>query len=285
MSDVRDSVEAPQADPRPRVGLRSILLGVFILWELFYLPAANLIKLRPVRLPPHRGELDDDVQLRADESSAGPGQAVRDGLAWVLSRWGELTGQTQGWSLFAPTFGRQASLPVVTFDPGPLGPQLGMIRSEFAPANPDLFFRMPWPSCRLYNYEYRLALLYWSWDEDSYWRRRDEWDEALRQRVRWQNRSMLAYLRWRRDQFVRANPNLPAPTAVVLSAELIPSPPPSDPYQIRKWIRRFLIARWLPNSPPPPGRLPVQAFDLIQGQYGPPPFRHRAWVWLPEEED
>src|SRR3954471_9847246 len=137
MNNAPDSVDTTQAQPQPgRRSLPSLLLRIFILWELFYLPAANFIKLLPVRLPPHKGELNDDVQLRADESAGGPAQAVRDGLAFGLSRWGELTGQTQGWALFAPTFGHQASLPVVVFaQPAPQRPWV-IIKSPFRPEDP-----------------------------------------------------------------------------------------------------------------------------------------------------
>jgi hypothetical protein len=71
MSDMRDSMDVPQTHPGPRVGVRSILLGVFILWELFYLPAANLIKLRPVRLPPHSSAPTSLPRVRGRASATG----------------------------------------------------------------------------------------------------------------------------------------------------------------------------------------------------------------------
>src|SRR3954471_1873534 len=132
MNNAPDSVDTTQAQPQPgRRSLPSLLLGIFILWELFYLPAANCIKLLPVRLPPHRGELDDDVQIPAEPSAGGPAQVVRDGLAFGLGGWGELTGQTQGWALFAPTFGHQASLPEVVFVQPPPGPPSVRLQSSF----------------------------------------------------------------------------------------------------------------------------------------------------------
>jgi hypothetical protein len=261
MNDARENAESANAGSRSRPGLASVLLGVFIIWELVYLPAANFIKLLPVRQAPHKGELDDEVQIPADESASGPAQVVRDGAAAVLSRWGELTGQAQGWALFAPTFGHQASLPAVGFGGT-------TFHSSFKPVDPHVYFRTPWPSCRLFNYEYRLALLYWRWTPESYREHPEEWRQAAVRRVRWQHRSMLAYMRWRLDKYLRRNPKAVAPTVVGLYAELIPSPPPEAPDAMRQAPMTFGLARWLPGTPPPPGNLPIQA----------------GRAWLPEED-
>jgi hypothetical protein len=286
MSDAPGSVGTVQAHSGHRTGgrsLPSLLLGIFILWELLYLPAANVIKLLPVRLAAHKGELDDEVQLPADESAHGPAQAVRDGLAFGLSRWGELTGQTQGWALFAPTFGHQASLPVVAIQqPGALLPVRVQLQSPFKPVDPHVYFRSLWPSCRLFNYEYRLALLFWRWDNEkmsngSYFsEHREEWRQAAFQRVRWQNRSMQAYMRWRVDKYLRENPQAIAPATVALGVETIPSPPPDSPFAFRRDGPWFWLALWSPKAAVPPGNLPVQAIDLWSQ-----PMR---WVWLPEED-
>src|SRR5436309_290480 len=106
----------PRADPRRRLELPSILLGLFILWELFYLPASNLIKFAPLRLPEHHGETNDDIQLRGRAYRVDVAQSALDALGTVLIRWGELSGQIQGWSLFAPNFGRHAALPEVIIE-------------------------------------------------------------------------------------------------------------------------------------------------------------------------
>jgi hypothetical protein len=276
MADWHESAEATNSHPPPRVGLRrhvpSVLLGAFILFELIYLPAANFIKLVPLRLPESRGELDDDIQLRG-KAYVEPVQWALDGLGTAMCRWGELTGQAQGWALFAPHFGHQASLPAV-------GVTAALLQSPFIPADPHVYFRLPGPSCRLFNYEYRLALLYWTWTEESYRERREEWDRAPGERVHRQKRSMLAYMRWRVGKYLRDNPGAAAPALVQLYADLIPSPPPEAPTAMRRtsvmkhaeW-HRFALARWLPGAAPPPGYLPIQA-----------PIWQVGWVWVPEED-
>src|SRR5207249_11997774 len=92
--------------------LAAVLLGLFICVELLYLPLANLLKLVPLRKPAPRGELMDDPQIRAT-SDRPAWLCPLDVVGTACDRWGELTGQLQGWSLFAPYFGRVGSLPVV----------------------------------------------------------------------------------------------------------------------------------------------------------------------------
>jgi hypothetical protein len=246
----------------------SVLLGVFILFELIYLPAANVIKLVPLRLPESRGELDDDIQLRG-KAYVEPVQRALDGLGAAMCRWGELTGQAQGWSLFAPLFGHQASLPAVH-----IFTASSLIHSPFRPDNPEVYVRWPEPSCRLFNYEYRLALLYWTWTQKSFDENPDEWQRAALERVRRQNRSMVAYMQWRVNKYLRSHPGSVVPTAVLLSAEMIPSPPPESPWAFRAVERFRHLAYWFPATPSPPGCLPVAASDPIS----------MRWVWLPEDE-
>jgi hypothetical protein len=265
------------------VGLRerapSVLLGAFILFELIYLPAANAIKLVPLRLPEARGELDDDIQLRG-KAYPEPVQRALDSLGAAMCRWGELTGQAQGWSLFAPLFGHQASLPTVGLVwMTPPRRWYEELLSRFEPKDADYYFRLPGTECRLFNYEYRLALLYWTWSWESFAERRGEWRQAALDRVRRQQRSMLAYMRWRMDRYLLDNPGRPTPDAVELYAHLIPTPPPgsvSSRLGMPSGFRTMFLARWFPNTALPPGCLPVQAYDPEPGP--------ATWVWLPEEE-
>src|SRR5205823_6457860 len=111
-------------------------------------------------------------------------------------RWGELTGQAQGWALFAPVFGHQASLPLVEvhwLD----GRAVNVLHSRFMPRDPNRYFRWPSYDCRLFNYEYRLTLLYWTWTKESFDTYPKDWQKAAIERVRRQQQSILSYLFWR----------------------------------------------------------------------------------------
>jgi hypothetical protein len=234
------------------------VLGLFILFQLVYLPIANLIKLVPLGIPESTGELNDDIQLRG-QAFVAPVQAVADAAGTGFARWGELTGQAQGWSLFAPVFGHQAALPVVELY------QI-RLRSQFVPADANYYFRAPSSACRLFNFEYRLALLYWNWDSLSYWDRRGEYAKSTELRVRRQNRSMLAYMRWKMDRFLSANPLQGAPARVALLAEIIPSPPMNDPWAMREPPHRgYDIALWECMTPTPAGMMPVQSSNVFSG--------------------
>lgn len=175
----------------------SFLLGAFILFQLAYLPMANVIKLVPLDLPESKGELDDDIQLHG-RAFAEPVQSVLDAVGVACLRWGELSGQAQGWSLFAPAFGHQAALPIVTATR--IDPTTGQVKSEtyrsrFEPADPARHFRWPESRCRLFNYEYRLALLYWVWSPEQFAEQPDAWRQAAMRRVQRQRRSMTEYMR------------------------------------------------------------------------------------------
>jgi hypothetical protein len=250
---------------------RSYALGLFILFQLIYLPTANAIKLFALRLPEGKGELDDDIQLRG-QSFGEPLQTVADAVGTAFVRYGELTGQAQGWSLFAPVFGHQASLPEVSVDPASAPSLPGqVITSEFAMRTQFELFRLPSSRCRLFNYEYRLALLFWTSDPESYATEIDKWDRAQCQRVQRQNRSFEAFLRWRCSQiFSRTNA---VPRGIVVWVELYPNSTSFDSRGVARSSQTFPLAVWWPKEKVPPSKLPVQAIT-----------RQKGFVWLPIEE-
>src|SRR5262245_60313801 len=88
-------------------------LGLFVLFLLAYLPVANVIKLYARQLPPPEGESTDDIQARGRAFDAEVPQLALDRLGDTVDRFGESSGIAQGWSLFAPRFGHQASMPAV----------------------------------------------------------------------------------------------------------------------------------------------------------------------------
>lgn len=245
------------------------LLGWFVLFQLVYIPGANVLKLFPATVPPRRDEFDDNIQLPGTLRVSAL-QPLLDGVVAASDRWGELTGQTQGWALFAPYFAPQSALPrvVLRWDDG----REVVRRSEFEPSDPDHYFRPPEPSCRLYNSEYRMALVYWSWSEQSFADHRAEWRQKLLDRVRIQRRSIQAFLRWHVRHYRHDHPNAAMPDEVELRARLVPAPPidggPRGP------IVEKPIAKWRPNDPPDPGLLPLEAFDLAANR----------WVRLAAEE-
>jgi hypothetical protein len=253
-----------------RQRLLSRLLGAFICLQLIYLPVANALKLVPLRKPVPRSELFDDPQFRAP-SDRSQLLAPLDFVGAACDRWGELTGQVQGWSLFAPYYGRMASMPVVVLiwrDP----PREVRLPSHFAPADAERPRpRAPEPRCRLYNYEYRIAVAGWSWDPRPLAEQSVTLAENAALQAERMRRSIHAYLGWSWERNRTAHPGKRVPDVVELRAALYPAPDAAT--GIRPPGRDLPIAAWEPGVEPPPGHFPLKLFDPATGRT----------AWLPKE--
>jgi hypothetical protein len=90
----------PVSRPTPMVA--RFLLGLFILWQLFFLISCNLLSL----LPKARESWQNQklVQTIAPDWSQAKGRiaGAENAATIVTARWAEATGQPQNWSLFAP---------------------------------------------------------------------------------------------------------------------------------------------------------------------------------------
>jgi hypothetical protein len=77
------------------------------------------------------------------------------------------------------------------------------------------------------------------------------------------------YLRWRLRVYQRANPDLPAPTQVILLVRTykVPKPPGPDPWD---WydLGEHRVARWLPAVPLDPDKYElVEFYDAVAGRF------------------
>jgi hypothetical protein len=90
-------------------------LGLFILWQLFFLVSSNLLSL----LPRARECWKDQklVQTIAPDWSQAKGRVAgaENALMTTTTRWAEATGQPQNWSLFAPNVTSTIPFPAVEF--------------------------------------------------------------------------------------------------------------------------------------------------------------------------
>ncbi len=115
-----DDQHAPAS---PVTGPR-VLLGAFILWQLAFLFGVNFLEMINTardELPSDHGRAIDRV-LPGWPSKKGHFHDLADVANQVMRRYAQLTGQTQGWSLFAPDVGRQCVFPavLVRWDEDPL---------------------------------------------------------------------------------------------------------------------------------------------------------------------
>lgn len=243
--------------------LCSVLLGVFVVGQLIYLPLANLLQLVPREMPAQKGEFDIRVQREGTASNVRFIQESINGLGTAIDRWGELSGQVQAWSLFAPEFGTQSIFPVVTCVPGD-----GLVRitlqPKIFPEDPANYFRWPGPYSRIFGYEFLLAAVYWGYSEDSLKRHGEEWRREVLDRVRRQQRSLVAYFQWNLDMFPKLDPDSPLPREMILQVAVFPTPRPGSNERPPSFL--VPLARWAPDREEP-GFLPVEAYDPVARQF------------------
>jgi hypothetical protein len=228
------------------------LLGLFVVWQLFFLLMSNFLPFVPHGKEEH-DELTDDLTLHGQATGVRPLQNAVEGLALVTDRWLEVTGQLQGWSLFAPTFPPQAGFVAVELRWNNFSPPLGeTLLSRFEPEDPLHYFRVPDSHGRLFNFESRLCILANYRVPQAVADDPDKWKEEITGRVRTQWKSIRAYLRWRSRGQV-----LP-PDEATLVIHLYETPGPYEkPWEPAGPFTRPL-ARWRPGVEPPPRCLPVE---------------------------
>jgi hypothetical protein len=219
----------------------SYLLGGFVCVQLVYLPLSNLLQRVPRRMDP----LPDEMLARYDRegraTAVEPVQCAIDAVGTASDRWGELTGQTQCWSLFAPRFGRAGTF--LTLQVRSADGTTTELRSRFEPADPDDYVRFDLPHYRLFYREMSYANIYWTWEPDSFETRGEEWREVIRDYVTTYRRSLSAYVRWR---LAEAYAGRPVRDVTVAVRVFLPPKPGVSP---RPEPVTIPMARWVPDRP------------------------------------
>jgi len=253
-----------------------VLLGLFVVWQLFFLAAANLVPFVPHGSPPE-GELSDARTNPELPDMHGPAQQAINVVASSAECWARATGQVQAWWLFAPTFPDESTFPAVELRwdapadswgsaPSKTGPPPVHLGSVIEPLDPKHYFHVPGSFDRLFHYEIRLGLIFWGWSEQSLKEHPDLWQQAVEKRVRHQAKSIRAYLRWRIAAYRAEHPELPPPKQAILFVRLYKTPPAGQELQ---WQGPFELplARWLPDQDSSPGTLFVQVCDPVTGRF------------------
>jgi hypothetical protein len=297
-----------------------VLLGLFVVGQLFFLLAANGIDLAESARPSLREEPPEELRDTLEGEARHGSRAALDWLApgWtrgeghvndaenvlnmVLTRWSQIIGQQQDWSLFAPGINTVTSFVAVELrwddDQVParqLPPRVALLTasnplqavvlaealrreqanrppplrllSENEPQNSQSFFRVG--QFRLRRYESNLDLTLSSHDDQVDDRRVDGWRRQIEDKVRGDWPSLLAYLRWRLAAFRRSQPDVQPPQQVILLVRVYRIPPPDEPPPPGFWPRpdQRPLARWLPDLPEPPGYLPLEMYNPVVGRY------------------
>ena len=244
----------------------SVAVGLFALWQMAFLVGDNAIDFIPRRPAPT--DINPSMRFYQEYgafTSVEPLQRGVEKVGDVLDFWSEITGQQQGWSLFAPGFPPHTIFPAVEFH-FPDGTS-ETLRSPYEP--PDLNalgVRAPLVHTRMYNIEIQFAVNGWVCTEESLRDRPEVW-KAMPNTVRDGHAATLAWLKWRTRAFKAAHPDRGEPGEVVLKFRYIPTPLPNEPRGWTKPITERPYARWKPGTPPEPGFLELEGYDPVAKQF------------------
>ncbi len=252
------------AAQRPTVA--QLVLGLFISWQLLFLPAANYLAFFP-HGQAEEGELSDSRGAPGEAGTAGAVQKAIHVAAGITDAWTYLTGQVQAWWLFAPDVPRASTFPIVElrWDDDTESPTVPPVRLRtiLEPSDPQAYFHPPSSFDRLFHYEARLGLIFSNWNEQTLAQNPEYWRGAIKDRVRRQWRSTRAYLRWYVQYVQREHPELGPPKQVILWIRFYPTPEPGQSSVPWRPPMEQPLARWRPEPPPQPGVLPIEAYDPV----------------------
>ncbi len=242
-----------------------IWLGLFVVWQLFFMLAANGVDLLQ-RLGLVAREIEPAIPSKAVGRFTEGGHVLEflDGVGYLTARWGQLTGQPQGWSLYAPFIRREITFLALElhFDSSQEPVKL---LSANEPADPGHFFRVA--KSRLHQYEYRIEIALPSYAGKTPEELAEIWRTLIQDRVQRDWRYLLAYAKYRLTGWQKEHPGLPPPREVILSVRVYRIPPPgTEPWM---WIgpEERPIARWRPGAPTDGEHLPLEAFDPVTKQF------------------
>ena len=247
-----------QSSSLPR-RLLSVGIGLFALWQIVFLIAANVIDLVPRRI---EGTPVDPLQEVGTFTTIEPLQKTVDVVGDVLDAYAEFTGQEQTWPLFAPGFPPHSTFGAieVQFADG----YRTTILSDYEPADYNHApYRLPLFQVRRYNLEYQFVPAVMQHTPEALESVpqliRDVTFRAYRQK----QTNLKHWLKWRVGQYQKAHPEHGAPVEIVYKARYIPTPLPSEAKAWVKPVRERPLARWRnPDQPTPAGELPLQVYDV-----------------------
>ena len=242
-----------------RSSVGPVFLGIFVVWQLLFIAVDNVLSVFP------RGQ--PTITYRHEGSTAFseivvPARDLGARLLAPSNRWAELTGQYQGWTLFAPEVPTQSAFPVVELA---WENRRVSLRSESEPVDPRHYFHPPGYASRLFNYQWRLAGALWSWNEESFALEPERWQGFIESQIRQQWRPMRAYLKFRAERFLKKSGE-PTPRSITLSVRLYATVPSGEPGIWHDPVEQPL-ARWLPGEKESAKYLPIEMYDPITKRF------------------
>lgn len=249
------------------------LLGLFILGQIIFLCAANLLGIVRYFRPTPSSTAREAAQVVA------PGWAAKEGhvhdlvetITGLTDRWSHLTGQPQDWGLFAPNVAAECPFVAVELrwdddgapDGVPHPPQL--LLSDNEPSDVARFFR--WGNFRLRKFESYLDVVLTTHEGEPSEARDVRWRDGIEERLRVEWNTVRTYLKWRRDRALHLHPNRSEPGQIILYTRRYHIPAPDESRV--GWDGPFMepVARWRPCATPPADHRPLERYDPVTRRF------------------
>jgi hypothetical protein len=263
--------ETPRHPPALVRRVLAVLVGLFATWELVFLPAANVTDFVPRRVGPALEPVDRGYQVEGTFTSIEPLQRAVEWGGDILDFWSEVSGQEQGWSMFAPGPPPYAVIPAVEFRFA--DGTSDTLLSPYEPADRGhLRIRPPLIDNRPFNWEAQFMYAVWySPPEEVAATFAPPEDVArmpvvyrkLPDTVRVWHGPIRAWLAWRLKVYRAIHPERDVPVEVILKHRYIPTPHPNQPHVWTAPVSERPYARWCPADDT------LWAYDAVDKQFRP----------------
>lgn len=242
----------------------SLLLGLFVLWQLFYLPASNLMHFVPVRRPTGGGEYLLDLQREGQWTNQPVLQNASDGLVGLFDRYAEVSGQVQFWKLFTPELPPETMYLVARIHRA--DGSVTDVRSEFEPDPYQPTVRLPRSALRSFHFEAQTGVGVWHHSPEWIAADAERWKAGIAIWVDARPKTIEVLLRRRLEADRERNPGAPDAEHVDLIARFIgKQPSAAGTYPVRE----VPVARWNPRSTAPQILDRLQTYDPLQNRWVP----------------
>jgi hypothetical protein len=262
------SATLPEADPRAaragrdsRPSVAAVCVGLFALWQLAYLPLANLIDFVPRRaIEPQPEVFGDPCQDRGTFTRVEPLQRAAERAGDVLDCWAELSGQEQGWGMFTPGPPPYSCFVAVEFRFA--DGTRDTLLSRYEPDHLRPGFRTPLIHDRAFNFEMRFTFDAWYLPNDQIAEHPDLY-ARLPAAARALRAPIVAFLKLRLRDYRARHPGRGAPTDAILKHRFIRTPRPGEPTVWGTTIDERPYAKWTPATDT------YEVFDAVRATFVP----------------
>lgn len=251
------------SDPAPaaRPTFAAVCVGLFALWQFVYLPLANVIDYVPRRATGPQPEVfGDPYQEYGAFTTVEPLQRAAERAGDVLDFWAEVSGQEQGWTMFAPGPPPFSCFVAVEFRFAD-----GTRDTLLSPYEPDHArpgFRTPLIHDRAFNFEMRFTFDVWYLPNDLIAERPDLY-ARVPPRAGAFRAPIVAYLKWRLNAYRERHPESGEPTEVIFKHRFVRTPRPGEPKVWGTTVDERYYAKWTPATGT------YEVYDAVRGAFVP----------------